>query len=186
MPQSNARKFMGYAVAAALVSALPVYSPSVSSAQMNAAQAAPALGMGILPAADVERLLPPSVYFRGQSAPLQLRNAAVYRSATGVIFWASLVDTSGYSTGVRERYQFYLITEQPLRFGTVTLPAGAYGCGFLSDGTALVADLGGHDVATTALVTDAEFRHPRPLQMVADGGAVRLYLGRQYVVLSQK
>lgn len=167
----------------AIVVLLGLSAASMLDAQMNAAPAAPALSTGVLPPAEVEHLLPPSVYFRGQSAPLQLRNAAAFRSSTGSIVWVSLVDTSGYSTGVRERYQFYLITEQSLAFGTATLPAGAYGGGFLSNGTALLMDPGGHDVATTPVTTDDALRRPRPLQLVVEGDALRLYLGRQFVVL---
>ncbi len=168
----------------ALLASIPLSIAPTLPAQMSAAPAPPALGTGVLPPAEVERLLPASVYYRGQSAPLQLRNAAAFRSSTGGLFWVSLVDTSGYSTGVRDRYQFYLVTEQPLSFGTATLPAGAYGCGFLSDGTALVTDLGGHDVTKTPLITDAAFRRPRPLQLVAAGDALRLYVGRQYVTVA--
>lgn len=152
--------------------------------QMASAPAAPVLGTGVLPSPQVERLLPPSVYFNGQSAPLQLRNAAAFRSASGAIAWVSLVDTSGYSTGVRERYQFYVVSESPLMFGDVKLPAGAYGAGFLQDGSAVVLDLGAHEIARTPLKTDEAMRRPRPLQMQADGSGYRLYLGKQYVTLS--
>ena len=65
---------------------------------------------------------------------------------------ASLVDTSGYSSGVAAKYQGYLITEVPLKIGGKLLPAGAYGIGFLGGDKFLVTDLGGGDVLTAALV----------------------------------
>jgi hypothetical protein len=154
--------------------------------QMASAPAPPVLGVGLLQGERIEQLLPPSVYFKGQSAPLQLRNAAGFRSPSGSVAWMALVDTSGYSTGVRERYQFYLVTEAPLQFGDAVLPAGAYGAGFLSDGTAVVLDLGAHEIAHTPVVTDAQMRRPRPLQLEGDGPAYRLYLGKQYVPVSFK
>lgn len=171
---------------AALLLVAPLGVAPRLSAQMNASPAAVKLSTGVLPQAQVDRLLPATVYFQGQSAPLQLRNAAAYRAPGGGIVWMSLVDTSGYSTGVRERYQFYLVTEQPLTVGTASLPAGAYGGGFLSDGTALLMDLGGHDLAKTTVTNDEGLKRPRPLQLVQADGALRLYLGRQYVPITLK
>ncbi len=157
-----------------------------TGAQMASGPLPPALATGVLPAEQVDKLLPPSVYFKGQSAPLQLRNAAGLRSPSGAVAWMSLVDTSGYSTGVRERYQFYLVTEAPLQFGDAVLPAGAYGAGFLADGKAVILDLGAHEIAHTPLVTDSSMRRPRPLQLEVNGSAYRLYLGKQYVPISFK
>ncbi len=184
MQQTLGWRHASHVLAAVVLMGLPTGMARALPAQMSAAPIAPALGTGILPQAQVDRLLPATVYFQGQSAPLQLRNATAYRAPDGGIFWLSLVDTSGYSTGVRERYQFYLVTERALTLGTANLAAGAYGGGFLSDGTALLMDLGGHDVAKTAVTNDAGFKRPRPLQLVQVGASLRLYLGRQYVAVA--
>lgn len=165
----------------ALFVLLFLFAVARPGAQMASVPAKPVLSTGVLAADQIDKLLPPSVYFKGQSAPLQLRNSAGIRTAAGSIAWMALVDTSGYSTGVRERYQFYLVTEAPLQFGTANLPAGAYGAGFLADGTAIVLDLGAHEIAHTSAVTDSSMRRPRPLQITANGSAYRLYLGKQYV-----
>ncbi len=151
---------------------------------MNAAPGTPSLATGILPSVQLERLLPPSVYFQGQSAPLQLRNAAGFRDERLGIVWAGLVDNSGYSTGVRERYQFYFVNESAVTIAGQKLLAGAYGGGFLSDGSLLIMDLGGHDLLKGKVENDASLKRPRPLQMVADGPNLRLYVGRQYVTVS--
>ncbi len=181
----------GYSYAALctlmVVAPLAITRASATAAgapQMSSATAAPALGMGVLPAAQLERLLPPSVYFQGQSAPLQLRNAAGFRDQSRGILWAGLVDNSGYSTGVRERYQFYLVSESAITIAGHKLPAGAYGAGFLSDGTLLIMDVGGHDLLKGKVENDASLKRPRPLQMIADGQTVRLYVGRQYVSIA--
>ena len=157
-----------------------------AAAQMNAAPAAPQIATGLVPAAQLEKLLPATVFFQQQSAPLQLRNAAAYRGASGNIVWASLVDTSGYSTGVRERYQFYFVTESATSIAGKALPAGAYGGGFLSDGNLLIMDIGGHDIFRVKVSEDGALRRPRPLQMTVDPAGVRLYLGRQYVSIAAK
>lgn len=136
---------------------------------------------------EVHKLLPSSVYFRGQTAPLQLRNAAAARFSDNAVLFASLVDTSGYSTSVRERYQFYLVTEVPLTVAEKPLPAGAYGAGFLEDGTFVVMDLGGHDLLLSRTTHDDNMHRPRPLQLVAGATPqeLRLYLGRSFVPLTR-
>ena len=173
----------------ALILGTPLASSRASTlaaeaGQMSAAPGTPALATGMLPTAQLERLLPPSVYFQGQSAPLQLRNAAGFRDERRGIVWAGLVDNSGYSTGVRERYQFYFVNESAVTIAGQKLPAGAYGGGFLSDGSLLMMDLGGHDLLKGKVENDASLKRPRPLQMVADGPNLRLYVGRQYVTVS--
>ncbi len=150
---------------------------------MASAPMPPNLSTGVLPMEQVEKLLPTAVYFRGQTAPLQLRNSAAYRVAGGGIVWAGLVDTSGYSTSVREKYQFYFVTEIPLTAGTLKIAPGVYGGGFLTDNTFVLLDVAGAEVGRASVVVDGGLRRPRPLQMVADGDGLRLYVGKQYLAL---
>jgi hypothetical protein len=98
----------------------------------------------------------------------------------------ALVDNSGYSTGVQEKYQAYLITEVPLTFGGHRLAPGAYGAGIVKGGETpqfVVQDLGAHDLLQTAAVNDAKLHRPTPLQVLAgeSAGKYRLYMGRNYV-----
>lgn len=128
-------------------------------------------------------LLPTAVYFQGRTAPLQLRNSGGTDFGNGRIVWVSLVDSSGYASSVQERYQFYLVTEGPLQFGSARIAAGAYGGGFLGDHFVLM-DLGGHTVAEGPISADPALARPRPLQVVgASPDAVKLYLGRNWVLL---
>ncbi len=175
---------------ALLVSLLLLLFPALllqGNGQSGVGSSARPAATTILSAEEINKLLPPSVYFRGQTAPLQLRNAAAARFPDGGILFASLVDTSGYSSNVRERYQFYLVTEAPLRVGEKTLPAGAYGAGFLEDGTFVIMDVGGHDVLLAKTQRDETMRRPRPLQLIAGAAPqeLRLYLGRSFAVLGR-
>lgn len=130
---------------------------------------------------EVEKTFPPSVYYRGKSAPIQLRNAAAAHLGSNGVFFAGLVDTSGYASGIQETYQMYLLTEQPTRLGTAAVPAGAYGAGFIGD-KLVVMDLGGHLVAEGKTQLDEGMTRPRPLQLIQSAdGMVRLYLGRHWV-----
>jgi hypothetical protein len=138
----------------------------------------------ILPAADVgNKLLPEKVFFRGQIAPVQARNTGGVRYADGFLVFAGLVDSSGYSTGIREKYQAYLINEVPIEIGGQTLQPGAYGIGFLESNKFVVMDLGANDVLQAASAKDTEMKRPVPLQFTAASGAgnYRLYHGRDYV-----
>ena len=136
----------------------------------------------VLKPADLEKLFPATVYYDGQSAPTQIRNSGGVKFADGHYVLASLVDTSGYSTGVAAKYQGYLIAEVPLKIEGKLLPAGAYGFGFLDGDRFLVTDLGGHEVFTAHSMKDTDMARPRPLEVTdAPAGGFRLYAGRNYV-----
>ena len=142
-------------------------------------------GDTLLKPADTGKLIPPSVFYRGQSAPTQLRNSGGIKFADGFFVLTSLVDTSGYSTGVAAKYQAYFITEVPINVAGHSLGAGAYGIGFIEGDKFIVTDLGAHEVFTVSSATDSELKRPVPLQIVSDAGGFRLYAGRKYVVLTR-
>ena len=149
----------------------------------KAADAAP-VKEGVLTAAEVgNKLLPEKVFFRGQIAPVEARNTGGVRYADGFLIFAGLVDSSGYSTGIREKYQAYLINEVAIEVGGQTLKPGAYGIGFLDGNKFVVMDIGANDVLQAASMKDAEMKRPVPLQFVAGAGAgnYRLYHGRDYI-----
>jgi len=141
----------------------------------------------VLKAADIKpKLFPESVFFRGQTAPAQMRNTAGVHFSDDFYVLAALVDNSGYSTGIREKYQAYLITEVPLQFGSQTLKPGAYGMGFIDGGKFVVLDLAANDVLQATSQKDTEMKRPVPLQIVAaDGGKYRLHAGREYIEFSR-
>ncbi len=137
----------------------------------------------ILTPQDVGSLMPHSVFFRGQTANVQLRNTFGLRLADGAIVLAGLVDNSGYATGIQQKYQGYLLSETALTVNGEALPAGAYGFGFIAKDAFVAMDLGAHDVLQVATKTDATMLHPRPLEIVAGthAGSYRLYEGRRFV-----
>jgi hypothetical protein len=136
----------------------------------------------VLKASEAQKLLPPAVYYKAQSASVQMRNTGGVKFSDGYYMLAALVDTSGYSSDVASRYQAYLLTEVPLKFGGKTLPAGAWGIGFIGGNKFLVTDIGAHEVLTASYATDETINRPTPLQVLADSaGGFRLYEGRKYV-----
>jgi len=138
----------------------------------------------VLKAADITpKIFPERVFFRGQSAPVQFRNSGGVHFADDLFVLAGLVDSSGYSTAIKEKYQAYLLNEVTLEIGGQTLKPGAYGIGFLNGGKFVVMDLGANDVLQASSQRDAEMKRPVPLQVVASptAGSYRLYAGRDYV-----
>lgn len=139
---------------------------------------------GILKASEVgDKLFPDKVFFRGQTATVQGRNSGGVRYADGFLVLAALVDSSGYSSGLKEKYQGFLITEVPLEIAGQTLKPGQYGFGFVEGNNFVVMDVGANDLLKVSSAKDADMKRPVPLQIVAEGGAgkYRLYKGRDYV-----
>ncbi len=138
----------------------------------------------VLKATDISaKLFPEHVYFRGQTAAVQLRNTAGVHFADDLYVLAGMVDSSGYSTAIKEKYQAYLLNEVTLEIAGQTLKPGAYGIGFLNGGKFVVMDLGANDVLQASSQRDAEMKRPVPLQVAASAtaGSYRLYAGRDYV-----
>jgi hypothetical protein len=140
----------------------------------------------ILSASELARVVPSGFYFEGRSAPTQMRNAAGVRVDDKDYVIAALVDTSGYSTDVRAKYEGFLITDREIRVGGDSLGTGSYGFGFAADGRFNIYDISGHRIASAEVRKDASLRRPRPLMMSFEGGELRLYSGRSYVVIEAR
>ncbi len=157
---------------------------SIRQLQTTLAGTSPAEGKeAVLKAADITaKLFPERVFFRGQSAPVQFRNTGGVRFADDFYVLAGMVDNSGYSTSIREKYQAYLLNEVTLEIGGQTLKPGAYGFGFLGGGKFAVMDIGANDILNGTSQRDAELKRPVPLQVVASStaGSYRMYAGRDY------
>jgi hypothetical protein len=171
---------------------LPVIFKIIAAGIMAAAGlAAPLAAMAqggdtVLKPADTQKLLPLSVYYKGQSATTQLRNSGGVKFADGFYLLSTLVDTSGYSTDIQAKYSAYFITEVPIKVGGESLPAGVYGVGFIAGDKFVVTDVGAHLLLTVSSGNDAGLKRPTPLQVTTDpAGGFRLYSGRRYVVFNR-
>ena len=90
----------------------------------------------ILSRDEVKKAVPAEYFFRGQKAPVQVRNAVGFQLADGKMMLAALVDASGYSTAIQQKYQGLLITEAKTATGLLFVPyvqeGGVGGCGNLA------------------------------------------------------
>ncbi len=176
MPQ----RFLRFLFTFALI-ALPLAAASIEA---DAPQT-PSGKDTVLKAADISpKLFPEQVFYRGRVAPVQMRNTGGVHFADDLYVLAGLVDVSGYSSGVREKYQGYLLTEVPLDVDGHALQPGAYGIGFLH-AKFVVTDLGSKTVLEVSGNRDAQLKMPMPLQVQAAKDAYRLYIGRDYVTLKR-
>ena len=135
----------------------------------------------ILSSDELKKAVPSEYFFRGQKAPVQVRNAVGFQLADGKMTLAALVDASGYSTAIQQKYQGMLITETKLNIGGSELSPGEYGFGFTADGKFIVMDVANNDVLSASSQTDSALQHAVPLKLVEDGGGYKLYAGKKWV-----
>jgi hypothetical protein len=152
-----------------------------AAAQTSTDQLPPEQAPHVLNSAELKKAVPTEYFFRGQKAPVQLRNAAGFQSANGKMTLAALVDSSGYSTAIQQKYQGLLITETKLNIGGSTLAPGQYGFGFTAEGKFTVMDVANNDVLSMAFQNDQGVQHPVPLKLVEEGSSYKLYAGKRWV-----
>ena len=132
------------------------------------------------------RVVPGSFYFEGRSGPTQMRNAAAVRFGEKRHVIAALVDTAGYSSDVRAKYEGFLITDSRIAFGDKELAPGAYGFGVTKESKFNIFDVGGNLLFSVNGAKDSATRTPRPLALLKEDGGVRFYRGRNFVVVTAK
>jgi hypothetical protein len=140
----------------------------------------------ILTGAELTRVVPAGFYFQGLTAQTQMRNAAAAKFGNTQHVIAGLVDTAGYAADVRAKYEGFLICDTAIVVNGESLPIGAYGFGFSNDGKMIVMDLSGKDVWSVSSANDKSLKRPRPLMMTTDPEGIRMYSGRDYVVITVK
>ena len=128
-------------------------------------------------------------YLEGNAIPTQKRNTSVLKGTDGKRVVVSLLDTSGYSNEIQQKYAGMLILEKAVSVGGAKVAVGAYGFGLRKPqppegaGTFFVYDVAGGKVAEAPAAYDAALAHPVPLQVVTEDGASRLYVGRHWVAI---
>jgi len=136
----------------------------------------------VVAAADLKKVVPEAYFFRGLSATTQLRNSSAIHYPDDFYVIAGLVDTSGYSSDVKAKYNGFFITEKKLQFdGGGTLGPGQYGMGYTADGKFHILDVAGNELVVADIKMDDKLARPQPLKIVMDGATAKLYLGKKYV-----
>jgi len=140
---------------------------------------------------DFDAALPKDFYLEGNAIPTQKRNAALVKTAAGARVLIALIDTTGYSSQIKQKYEGMLITEGGLSVGGHKLGVGSYGFGYTKpaatsdeDATFFLYNQAGEKVAECKAKKDTKIAQPKPLQVVAGKAEpARLYFGRYWVEL---
>ncbi len=140
----------------------------------------------ILTGEELNKVVPAGFYYEGLAAPTQMRNAVAVRFGDKRHVIAALVDTSGYATSIREKYEGFFITDLKISVGRAEVAPGAYGFGFTADNKMNIFDVGGNQLHTIVAVRDSELKAPRMIQLIRAGEQIRLYRGRNYVVIGTR
>jgi hypothetical protein len=135
--------------------------------------------------------LPKDFYLEGNAIPTQKRNAALVKTPAGARVVLALIDTTGYSSQLQQKYEGMLITEGSLSVGGHKMGVGSYGFGYTKlaatsdeDATLFLYNQAGEKVAECTAKKDVKIAQPKPLQVVvAKGEPARLYFGRYWVEL---
>lgn len=149
-------------------------------------RSAAAQGVTILEGEDLKKVLPTSFYFEGLSGSTQSRNAAAARLGDKRHVIIGMIDTAGYSTDVRAKYEGFFITDSKISLGGKDLAIGAYGFGVTKDGQLNIFDLGGNLILSVGAPKDSALSAPRPLTLTKGSDGLRMYRGRNYVVIAAK
>ena len=137
---------------------------------------------GILGATELKKLVPQDYFFAGLTASVQPGMNAGVRFASGKVLLVALVNTSGYSTAIQQKYQALFLTDSRLKVEGSDLPPGAYGCGF-SSGKFFVMNVAAEDVVSVPARRDEKLERAVPLKFVEQEGGYRLYAGKNFVTL---
>ena len=144
------------------------------------AQQSPA--KGILGPTELKKLIPQDYFFAGLTASVQPGMNAGVRFANGKVLLVALVNTSGYSTAIQQKYQALFLTDSRLNIEGSELPPGAYGCGF-SSGKFIVMNVAADEVVSVPARRDEKLQRAVPLKFVEQEGGYRFYAGKNFVTL---
>ena len=133
------------------------------------------------------KIFPENVFYRGKVGAVQMRNTGGIHFADGFYLLAGLVDTTGYASDLKEKYQGYFFSEVPVEINGQSLKPGGYGIGFVAGSKFIVTDVGANTLLEVAGQRDAELKRAIPLQLLAapEAGAYRLYIGRNFVTIKR-
>ncbi len=134
---------------------------------------------------DFESAIPNDFYLEGNRIPVERRNAALLKTPAGARLVLALIDTTGYSSQVQQKYMGMLITEGKVSVCDVPLSVGSYGFGLEKPaGKFLLYNQAGEKVGDCVAKRDSAVKQPKPLNIVISKGAgARLYLNRYFVEL---
>jgi len=138
-----------------------------------------------------ESAIPNDFYLEGNRIPVEKRNAVLLKTPAGARLVLALIDTTGYSSQIKQKYIGMVITEGTVSVCNVPLSVGSYGFGLVKpaatsseDAKFYLYNQAGETVGECAAKKDSAVKQPKPLNVVLSKEAgARLYLGRYFLEL---
>lgn len=135
--------------------------------------------------------MPKDFYLEGNAIPTEKRNAVLLKTPLGARLLFALIDTSGYSSEVQNKYIGMMIVEGSISICGNSLAVGGYGFGLAKpspksneDAKFVLYDQAGKKVAECSAKKDTRLKQPKPLQVImGKAGFASLYLGRYWLEL---
>jgi hypothetical protein len=135
--------------------------------------------------------VPKDFYLEGNAILTEKRNAALLKNPAGARVVLALINTSGYSSQIREKYTGMIIAEGKVSVCGNPLSVGSYGFGLARPSPASnenakfnLYNQAGEKVAECSAKKDLQLKQPRPLQIILSKQKVaHIYLGRYSVGL---
>jgi len=132
-----------------------------------------------------DRAVPGDFYLEGSHIPVQKRNAVLLKTARGARVVVGLLDTSGYSSKIQQKYVGMLITETKISVCGNPTGVGNYGFGLdrpaansNAPATFKLYNQAGEKVSECSAQKDSAIKQPKPLAVATPKGApARLELG---------
>ncbi len=131
-----------------------------------------------------EDAIPNDFYLEGNRIPTQKRNSVLVKTPAGARVVIGLIDTTGYSSHIQQKYEGMIISEGNFTVCGQKIGVGSFGFGHTKpqatssdDRMFYVYDQAGAKLAECSGKKDAALAQPRPLQVVK-GDPAKLYLGR--------
>jgi hypothetical protein len=138
------------------------------------------------------KIVPRDFVLEENAIPTEKRNTVLVVTPSGARVVAGLLDTSGYSSQVQEKYLGMLISEGNVEVCGNQVGVGSYGFGLAKSPGAtqgktsrfMLYDQAGKKIVECTAEWDSNLKGPRPLQVVVGGGGTaRLYVSRTWVEL---
>jgi hypothetical protein len=133
--------------------------------------------------------VPGDFYLEGNRIPVERRNSALLKNATGGRVVVGLIDTTGYSSQIKAKYVGFLITETSISFGGTTLGVGSYGLGLdrpaansTGDATFKIYNQAGQKLGEGPAKRDDSIKQPKPLGVATEVGKPTKILFGKYVI----
>jgi len=137
-----------------------------------------------------ESAIPHDFYLEGNRIPVENRNAVLLKTPAGARLVLALIDTTGYSSQIKQKYIGMVITEGKVSIASVPLSVGSYGFGLEKPAAGSSGDAkfhlynqAGETVGEGDAKADSALKQPKPLNVVSKDGGARLYLGRYFLEL---